>query len=114
VVRGWLRFSLRTLSQKKSAFDGIIPVRDYLSTDVKPVALDTVYTEDIEIWPTSVVLLPGERLALQVSSGDSEGVSLFEHNHPEDRSEAKIKGHNDIHVGPGYENYLELPIIPSN
>ena len=71
-----------------------------------------MYTEDIEIWPTNVVLLPGETLALQVSSGDSEGVSLFEHNHPEDRNEAKLKGSNDIHIGPNFENYLELPIIP--
>ena len=70
-----------------------------------------VYTEDIEIWPTNVVVLPGETLALQISSGDSEGVSLFEHNHPEDRSEAKLKGSNEIHVGSDFENYLELPII---
>lgn len=96
----------------ESSLSKVIPVRDYLSTDFQPVEIGKVYTEDVEIWPTNVVMLPGETLALEISSGDSEGVSLFEHNHPDDRSDARLKGVNNIHIGSGFENFLELPIIP--
>ncbi len=70
------------------------------------------YSVDVELWPTNVVLLPGETLAVQVSSGDTEGVSFFQHNHPDDRVEEKLKGWNEIHFGPGVENWIKLPIIP--
>ena len=116
VARGWLRGSLRALSKSpaSSALKGVIPLRDYLSTDVEPVIVGQVYTLDIEVWPTNVVLLPGERLTLEISSCDSEGVHLFEHNHPKDRAEEKLKGWNEIHLGEGLDNWLQLPIIPDS
>lgn len=51
---------------------------------------EIVYTVDVELWPTSVVMLRGETLELEVSGCDSEGVSIFGHNRPEDRSVAKF------------------------
>lgn len=89
----------------------IIPERDYLSTDVSPVEPGHIYTVDVEVWPTNVVFLPGESLVLEISSCDSEGVHIFEHNHPEDRDPAKLSGLNAIYIGPGLENYLRMPVI---
>ena len=112
VVRGWLRLSLRKLTRRPTRMSNFMPERDYLSTDVEVVKTGQVYTVDIELWPTSVVVEEGETLALEISSCDSEGVSLFGHNHPNDRPEQVFKGRNEIHISPHYENYLQLPTIP--
>ena len=88
--------------------------RDYLSTDVQAVEIDTVYTVDVELWPTSVVVEEGETLGLEVASCDPEGVGIFGHDHPEDRAEGKLKGWNEVRIGPGSDNYLTLPVIPTN
>lgn len=90
----------------------IIPERDYLSTEVQSVEPGHVYTVDIEIWPTNVVFLPGEKLVVEITSCDSKNVHVFEHNHPDDRDPTKLTGNNVIHIGPDYENFLRLPIIP--
>ena len=82
---------MRALSKTKSFLSDIIPVRDYLSSDVQPVDLGKVYTEDVEIWPTSVVMLPGETIALQISSCDTEGVSLFEHKSSRGQERGEIE-----------------------
>ena len=113
VVRGWLRVSLRKTTLRPTSLSKIIPERDYLSTDVQLVEIDKIYTVDVELWPTSVVVLPGETLELEVSGCDSEGVSVFRHDHPDDRAEAKLKGINRLHIGPDTENYLRLPVIPT-
>ncbi|KAJ9620385.1 hypothetical protein H2204_012295 [Knufia peltigerae] len=114
VVRGWLRLSLRSLTSQPTFLSDVVPERDYLSTDLQPVEIGKVYTVDVEIWPTCVVVEAGEALALEVSSCDSpEGVSLFGHNHPDDRAESVFKGYNHLHVGGSeYESYLRLPIVP--
>src|SRR5690348_1305498 len=85
LARGWLRVSLRATTKHPTEMSKIIPERDYLSTDVEPVKAGEVYSVDIEIWPTNSVFLPGDKVAIEISSGDSEGVSVFEHNHPDDR-----------------------------
>ena len=114
VVKGWLRLSLRATDSSQGALSKIIPIRNYYSTDVQPVQLGTVYTTDVEIWPTNVVLSKGDKLVLQVAGMDTQGCGVFEHNHPEDRAEAKLKGWNSIHLGTKFENYLRLPIIPKD
>ena len=113
VVRGWQRVSLQALSKSPPPYlASLIPVRDFLSSDVQAVAIGQQYSIDVELWPTNVVLLPGETLALQVSSCDTEGVSFFQHNHPQDRPEEKLKGWNEIHLCSHAENWIKLPIIP--
>lgn len=112
MVRGWLRLSLRATTKQPTALSKVIPERDFLSTEVQKVVVGEIYTVDVELWPTSVVVRPGEKLVLEISSCDSEGVSLFEHNHPEDRAECKLKGLNVIHLGSKFENFLRLPVIP--
>jgi predicted acyl esterase len=113
VVRGWLRVSLRKLADPASdPLSAIMPVRNYFSTDVQEIVVGEVYTVDVEIWPTSVVLEPGETLELEVSSSDSEHSGIFGHDHPEDRPLEKLLGYNELHLRPEYENFLRLPVIP--
>ena len=112
VVRGWQRVSIRKTVSKPSPLGQIMPERDYYSTDVQRVVPGEVYSVDVEVWPTSVVLLPGETLELQISSSDSENVGIFGHDHPQDRPLEKLLGENVVHIGPQYENFLRLPIIP--
>ena len=112
VVKGWLRVSMRALSRNKSEHSSIIPERDYLSTSVQQVELDTAYTVPIEIWPTQVVLAKGDRLGLVIASCDTEGSGLFTHTHEADRSVEKLKGWNNINFGGDFENFLRLPIVP--
>ena len=112
VVKGWLRLSLRkTNSYYRAGTTEYLPRRNYLSSDVQPVKPDTVYTVDVELWPTNVVLAKGDSLVLEVASGDTQGSGIFTHNHPDDRPESKFRGWNCIHFG-GYENFLRVPVIP--
>ena len=122
---GWLRASHRKLHTKKSR-----PYRpwhthdeEWLLKPVEPVELD------IEIWPTSIVVPPGYRLALTVRGKDYEmdgsdaalpnapypmkGVGPFLHIDPDDRPAAVFSGRNSLHFVPGKQPYLLLPIIPA-
>lgn len=89
-----------------------IPNRNYTSSDVLPIVLDTPYTAEIEIWPTQVVVGKGSKLVLDIASCDTEGSGLFTHTHPVDRSGEKLNGWNNIHFGAEFENFLTLPVIP--
>jgi predicted acyl esterase len=112
IVRGWLRVSLRKTVEEPGPLSKIMPERNYYSTDQQAVVPGEIYTVDVEIWPTSVVLMPGETLELQISSSDSEGMGVFGHDHPEDRPLEKLMGYNDLRLSSCYENFLRLPIIP--
>lgn len=112
VVKGWLRVSLRKIDVAHPHHREYLPYRSYLSTDVEPILLDTLYEADVEIWPTNVVVSRGHTLGLQIAGHDTQGSGLFEHNHPGDRPESVLKGWNQIHVGPGRQSYLVLPVIP--
>jgi predicted acyl esterase len=112
VVKGWLRVSLRKVDSSHPSHQEYLPYRNYYSTDVQPVVPREVYPVDVEIWPTNVVVDKGHTLGLQIAGRDTQGSGLFEHTHPEDRAEAKLKGWNEIHVGPRSQSYLVLPIVP--
>lgn len=112
ISKGWLRVSLRKVDESHQHHRPYLPYRSYYSTDVQPVELDKVYTFDVEIWPTNVVVAPGGRFVLEVASGDSQGSGIFEHNHPEDRGEQKLLGINSIHIDDACENFVLLPVIP--
>ena len=89
-----------------------LPHRDYFSTDVQPVIPGDVYPVDVEIWPTNVVVEKGAKIVFEVSSGDTQGSGIFQHNHPEDRSEKKLAGMNHISFSERYLNWVTLPIVP--
>ena len=112
VSKGWLRVSLRKVSEKDSRNTFWHPHRDYLSINVEPIAPCEIYGVDLEIWPTSLVMSPGDVLVFEIASGDTQGAGIFEHNSPTDRPYEKFHGLNHIHFGEGLVNYLLMPVIP--
>ena len=112
VCKGWLRVSLRKVNEQSSQHTFWHPHREYRSIDQQPVVADEVYAVDVELWPTSVVLTPGEVLVFEVSSGDTQGAGRFEHDSSTDRPPEKLHGLNHIHFGDGLENYVLLPVVP--
>ncbi|KAK4172071.1 putative acyl esterase [Triangularia setosa] len=112
LTKGWLRVSLRKVNKEHPKHRPWLPHRDYTSKDVLPVIQGEVYPVDVELWPTCVVIQEGESLALEVSSGDTQGSGIFLHNDPMDRSRDVLQGTNYIHISKQYENYLLLPVIP--
>ncbi|KAI0412952.1 acyl esterase [Xylaria grammica] len=112
LTKGWLRVSLRKVDTGHPKHREYLPWRQYTSTDVLPVIIGEIYEVDVEVWPTCVVVEPGARLVLEVSSGDTQGSGIFRHDDPVDRAPAKFQGHNHICFGPNLLNYVVLPIIP--
>src|SRR3974390_1543878 len=126
IAQGWLRASHRRLDKKLS-----LPYRPYHThkkkqplTKGQPVALD------IEIWPTSVAVPAGHRVALTIRGKDYEyggpsggklsnfknelkGCGPFLHDDPIDRPPEIFGGTTTLHSGGKYANYLLLPIIPA-
>ena len=113
VTKGWLRVSLRKVAEGHRRHKPWSPHREYRSTDVLPVESGVIYPVDVEVWPTNVVVSPGHRLVLEVSSGDTQGAGLFEHTSEVDRPKGLLEGMNRIHFGPEHENWLQLPFIPA-
>lgn len=114
LTKGWLRLSLRKVDESHPRHRDYMPRRNYLSTDVQAVELNQVYSVDLEIWPTNVVLEPGSSLIFEVSSGDTQGSGLFSHDNPVDRAPSKLSGLNRLHFSPDLLNYVTLPIIPGS
>ncbi|KAH8891374.1 X-Pro dipeptidyl-peptidase C-terminal non-catalytic domain-containing protein [Thozetella sp. PMI_491] len=112
LVKGWLRVSNRKVHDESPKHRPWFPYREYLSTDVLPVKAGEVYSVDVEVWPTNVIVDKGGKLVFEVSSGDTQGSGIFQHNSPVDRAPSKFAGLNHVHFGGGYENYVTLPVIP--
>ncbi|KAK4444448.1 X-Pro dipeptidyl-peptidase C-terminal non-catalytic domain-containing protein [Podospora aff. communis PSN243] len=112
LCKGWLRVSNRKVHDENPKHQPWLPYREYLSTDVLPVNAGEVYGVDVEMWPTNVVVEPGNRLVLEISSGDTQGSGIFQHNSEVDRPPSKFAGQNYIHFGGGLDNFVTLPIIP--
>lgn len=112
LTKGWLRVSMRKTNPSHPRHRDWLPHRDYFSTDVLPVVPGDVYPVDIEVWPTNVVVEKGGQLVFEVSSGDTQGSGIFQHNHPEDRSFEKFAGQNHIKFSEQHVNWITLPIIP--
>ena len=121
---GWLRASQRKCDPVESRLyrpwhthDEALPL-----TPGEPVELD------VEIWPTSIVVPVGYRMAFTVRGKDYEfdgtdagvahapypmkGVGPFTHTHPEDRPAAIFGGKNTLHFAAGKMPYVLLPVIP--
>ncbi|HEY6862632.1 MAG TPA: CocE/NonD family hydrolase, partial [Burkholderiales bacterium] len=125
IAQGWLRASHRKLDPKLST-----PYRPYHTHDeIQPLAPGKPVQLDIEIWPTSIVVPAGHRLALSVRGRDYEwqkstgarlsnfknelrGCGPFLHDDPRDRPAKIFGGTNTLHFGPGQEAYLLLPVVP--
>jgi len=126
VAQGWLRASHRKLDPKLST-----EYRPYHTHDQKqPLKPGEVVALDIEIWPTSIVVPAGHRIALTVRGRDYEwqkstgaklsnfknellGCGPFLHNDPRDRPASVFGGKVTLHMGPQQQSYILLPIIPA-
>ena len=125
VALGWLRASQRKLDPEKSQ-----PYRPWHPHDEEwPLTPGEPVELDIEIWPTSIVVPPGYRLALTVRGKDYEvdgtdaalpnapypmkGTGPFLHIDPDDRPPAIFAGRNTLHFAAGKQPYLLLPVIPA-
>jgi predicted acyl esterase len=121
---GWLRASQRKLDAQKS-----LPYRPWHTHDEEwPLKPGEPVELDIEIWPTSIVVPPGYRLALTVRGKDYEvdgrdialpnapypmkGVGPFLHIDPDDRPPEIFATRNTLHFAAGRQPYVLLPIIP--
>jgi predicted acyl esterase len=102
---GWLRVSHRKLDLPRSR-----PYRPHHTHDeLQKVKPGEIVPVEIEIWPTSVVFEPGDRLVLEIGSKDDDSTGFyFIHADPRDRIRT---GTTLIHTGGLFNSYLLLPII---
>ena len=125
IAQGWLRASHRKLDPKLT-----LPYRPYHTHDeTQPLTPGRVYELDAEIWPTSIVVPAGHRLALTVRGRDYEhpggpgaglavlgdvftGVGPFQHNDPRDRPPEIFSKKVTLHCGRRRPSHLLLPIVP--
>ena len=125
IGQGWLRASHRKLDPELST-----EYRPYHTHDeLQPLTPGEVVELDVEIWPTSIVVPAGYRIALTVRGKDYEypggpgqglatmknvfkGCGPFLHDDPRDRPPEVFGGKNTLHVGPDRAAYLLVPIIP--
>jgi predicted acyl esterase len=126
VAQGWLRASHRKLDPKLST-----PYRPYHTHDERlPLRPGEIVALDIELWPTSIVVPAGYRVALSVRGRDYEfakstgarlsnfknelkGCGPFLHDDPRDRPKSVFGGRTTLYTGPQHLAYVLLPIVPS-
>ncbi|HUZ74884.1 MAG TPA: CocE/NonD family hydrolase [Stellaceae bacterium] len=117
VSQGWLRVSQRKLDPARTT-----AYRPYHTHgESEALTPGTIYAIEVEIWPTSLALPQGYRLALTLQGQDFDrpgepretGTGWFTHDDPRDRPPARFAGTNTVHTGPGREAYLLLPVIPA-
>jgi uncharacterized protein len=125
IGQGWLRASHRKLDAKLSK-----PWRPYHTHDERQHLQPGLPVElDVEIWPTSIVVPAGFRIALSIRGKDYEhafsggklsnfknelrGCGPFLHNDPADRPESIFGGKTTLHAEANRQPFLLLPIIPA-
>lgn len=126
VAQGWLRASHRKLDMALSE-----PYRPYHSHDeIQSLVPGEPVDLDIEIWPTSIVVPQGHRIALTVRGRDYDygasggkqsnfknemrGCGPFLHDDPRDRPTEIFAGRTTLHGGKDGAGYLLLPIVPAD
>lgn len=125
IAQGWLRASHRKLDPKQSSFYQPYHPHD----EIQPLEPGRIYELDVEIWPTSIVVPAGYRLALTVRGKDYEyggpparlsnirnemrGCGPFLHDDPQDRPPSIFGGNVTLHAGAAHPSHLLLPVVPS-
>jgi len=124
VAQGWLRASHRKLDESLSKLWRPYHTHDQrqMLTPGEPVDLQ------VELWPTSIVVPEGCRLALSVRGKDYEwqkttgarlsnfknelrGCGPFLHDDPRDRPSKLFAGETTLRLDEGGLNYVLIPII---
>ena len=115
VSQGWLRVSHRKLDVGASAQWRPVHTHD----EIQPLTPGRIYEVEVEIWPASLALPAGCRLALTIQGRDFErpdeagpfkGSGFFTHENPIDRPPAVFAGTHTIHTGSATASYLLLPV----
>jgi predicted acyl esterase len=126
LAQGWLRASQRKVDHALST-----EYRPYHTHDeAQPLEPGQVYQLDVEIWPTSIVVPAGYRIALTVRGKDYEyeggdeaghlttfanelrGCGPFVHDDVRDRPAHVFHGLNTLHCGGSHDAHLLLPVVP--
>lgn len=124
ISQGWLRASHRKLDLARST-----EYQPYHTHDeIQPLTPNKVYELDIEIWPTSIIIPEGYRLALTIGGSDYKncedeegtkfhtkfmtGSGAYWHDDPRDRPHDIFGGKVSIYAGEGRDPYLLVPVIP--
>ena len=126
LAQGWLRLSHRKLDPGLST-----EYRPYHTHDeIQPVVPGEIYPADVELWPTSLIIPAGHRIALTVRGRDYErhhpggprlasfgnemtGCGPFLHNDARDRPPAITASTQTLWTGGSREAFLLLPVIPA-
>ena len=126
IAQGWLRASHRKLDPALTR-----EYRPFHTHDAQqPLTPQTPVELDVEIWPTSIVLPAGYRLALSIRGRDYvypggsggriksfknelTGCGPFIHDDPRNRPREIFGGNNTIHITRERPAYVLLPVIPS-
>jgi len=126
VAQGWLRASHRKLDPARSRADRPFHPHD----ERQPLEPEAIYPLEVEIWPTSMVLPAGYRLALTIRGSDYvypkltgearlgtfknalTGSGPFLHDDPVDRPREVFGGRVTLWTGPDHPARLLVPVIP--
>ena len=115
VSQGWLRVSHRKLDAAQATAWRPVHAHDA----AQPLTPGVVYEVDVEIWPASLSLPAGYRLALTIQGKDFErtdtpgpfkGSGFFTHESAVDRPPAIFAGTHTLHTGGKTASHLLLPV----
>jgi len=116
VSQGWLRASHRKVDGAMST--EFRPVHSH--DEAQPLNRGEIYQLDIEIWPASLRIPAGHRLALTIQGQDFErpdepgpakGCGFFTHVSEADRPTAIFGGEHTLYTGAQHAAYLLLPVL---
>ncbi|GAA4860143.1 CocE/NonD family hydrolase [Actinomycetospora straminea] len=104
MAMGWLKASHRAVDPERSE-----PARPWHPHDrAVPLVHGEPTLLEVEIWPTSITLAPGERLRLELVTGDSD-LGMMAHDHPALHRPAVDA---TVHLGGEHASHLLVPVIP--
>jgi len=107
---GMLRASHRTLDPERSS-----PYRPYHAhTELTPVPAGQPIPLDIELWPTSIVLSPGHRLRVVLSSTVGSWSNIMESDQMREAGDGPAAGTITVHTGGEHDSAFLLPTIPND
>ncbi|TCP42616.1 hypothetical protein EV191_12315 [Tamaricihabitans halophyticus] len=126
IAQGWLRASHRELDDQRS-----LPYRPFHTHRTPaPLTPGKIYELAVEIWPTSIIVPRGYRIACTIRSTDYEYTERLDelaseppypgagcgpclHGTPLDRGTEIARAQVSVHSGPRNQSKLIVPIVPA-
>lgn len=115
-TQGWLRASQRKLDPRRSS--EYQPVHSH--DERHPLTPGEAYDVEVSIWPTSVQIPAGHRIALVIGgtdfawspeAGKQDATVRMVHDDTQDRPPSIFRGKVTLHAGGQFPSYLALPTI---